>query len=76
MTEPDKTNKTTSMIIKSETEEMESKDKDKDKLKNDDLKSLFNVVVNNYSESHKDTDSSKKKNFLSNIQKNFFQKIF
>ena len=59
MTEQDKT---TSMIIKSETEEMESKDKDKDKLKDNDLKSLFNVVVNNYNENKKDTDSNKKKN--------------
>ena len=76
MTEPDKTNKTTSMIIKSETEEMESKDKDKDKLKNDDLKSLFNVVVNNYNESHKDTDSSKKKTSNQIYKKISFKKYF
>lgn len=54
-------NKTSSMIIKSETEEMESKDKDKDKLKENELKSLFNVVVNNYSENKNDSESNKKK---------------
>jgi hypothetical protein len=57
MTEHDKT---TSIILKSETEEMESKDKDKDKLKDNDLKSIFNVVVNNYSDIS-NPDSSKKK---------------
>ena len=58
MTEQDKT---TSMIIKSETEEMESKDRDKDKLKENDLKTLFNVVVNNYNENRNDSESNKKK---------------
>jgi len=73
MTEQDKT---TSMIIKSETEEMESKDKDKDKLKNDDLKSLFNVVVNNYNENIKDSDSSKKKSSSPSYRKISFKKYF
>ena len=75
MTEQDKT---TSMIVKSDTEEMESKDKDKDKLKDNDLKNLFNVVVNNYSDSQKDTDSNKKKHnqiYRKISFKNYFSKI-
>ena len=75
MTEQDKT---TSMIVKSETEEMESKDKDKDKLKDNDLKSLFNVVVNNYNENRNDSESNKRKQnqvYRKISFKNYFSKL-
>ena len=70
--------KTTSMIIKSETEEMESKDKDKDKLNSNDLKSLFNVVVNNYNENKNEPDSNIKKQnqiYRKISFKNYFSKM-
>ena len=75
MTEQDKT---TSMIMKSETEEMESKDKDKDKLKDNDLKTLFNVVVNNYNENRNDLEPNKKKQnqvYRKITFKNIFSKL-
>ena len=77
MTEHDKT--TTSMILKSDTEEMESKDKDKDKLRDNDLTSMLNIVVNNYSDVNS-TDSTKKKinkeHLFRKISfKNYFSKV-
>ena len=62
-------NKTTSRIIKSETEEMDWKDKDK--LKDDDLKTFLKVVINNYNEITKKSQIPKKK--LS--QNQFYRKI-
>jgi hypothetical protein len=73
MTEHDKT---TSIILKSETEEMESKDKDKDKLKDNDLKSIFNVVVNNYSDISNPDSSKKKMNKEHSFRKISFQNYF
>ena len=62
-------NKTTSRIIKSETEEMDWKDKDK--LKDNDLKTFLKVVINNYNEITKKSQIPKKK--LS--QNQFYRKI-
>ena len=51
-------NKTTSRIIKSETEEMDYKDKDK--LKDNDLKTFLKVVINNYNDITKEPQVPKK----------------
>ena len=69
-------NKNTSRIIKSEIEENESKDKDK--LKDNDLNNLFNIVVNNYNETIKESEiSNKKKNQVTRkiSFKNYFSNI-
>jgi hypothetical protein len=62
--------------LKSETEEMESKDKDKDKLKDNDLKSIFNVVVNNYSDISNPDSNKKKINKEHSFRKISFQNYF
>ena len=67
-------NKNTSRIIKSEIEENESRDKDK--LKENDLNNLFNVVVNNYNESVKESELSNKKKNNQVMRKISFKNYF
>ena len=68
MTERERT--AASMILKSETEEIDSKDKDKDKLKYNDIKNIFNIVVNNYKDVNSTSLPKKKIN-----KENIFHKI-